>query len=268
MQGNVGGLAGSVWNRAYDCENHGTVQGLREAGGIAGTLFDEGAVSQCRNLGAVQGGAAGGIVGAAQASYVIGARFSRCWNGGSVSGSAAGGIVGSLGGGAIAGCYNAGEIAGTRAGGLAATTHNGGRIHGCYNVGAVSGAEAAGAIVAENGEVTDCWYLDDCGASGDGTAVTAAQLRELAALPGPAGIWRHSDTLGRPVLAAIPEDGADAVPVAFSDVPYGAWYADAVQYACTHGLMEGVGGGSFRPGQAVSRAQLAALLMRMTEDAS
>ena len=51
----------------------------------------------------------------------------------------------------------------------------------------------------------------------------------------------------------------------FTDVDPGAWYADAVNEAARLGLMEGVGGGLFDPGRAVTRAELAQVVARLLE---
>ena len=48
----------------------------------------------------------------------------------------------------------------------------------------------------------------------------------------------------------------------FSDVAQGGLYADAILWAETTGVMSGSGNGEFRPGNAVSREQLAAVLYR------
>lgn len=49
----------------------------------------------------------------------------------------------------------------------------------------------------------------------------------------------------------------------FADVEPGAWYADAVSRAAQLGLMEGVGGGLFEPDRAPTRAELAAVVVRL-----
>lgn len=49
----------------------------------------------------------------------------------------------------------------------------------------------------------------------------------------------------------------------FSDVPAGAWYAGAVEAVCEAGLMQGTGAGTFAPGAAVTRGQIAAILYRL-----
>ena len=51
----------------------------------------------------------------------------------------------------------------------------------------------------------------------------------------------------------------------FADVEPGAWYADAVSRAAQLGLMEGVGGGKFEPERAPTRAELAAVAVRLYE---
>lgn len=51
----------------------------------------------------------------------------------------------------------------------------------------------------------------------------------------------------------------------FADVDPGAWYADEVARAAQLGLMEGVGGGLFEPERAPTRAELAAVVVRLYE---
>lgn len=51
--------------------------------------------------------------------------------------------------------------------------------------------------------------------------------------------------------------------VEFSDVPEGAWYAEAVEYCRRLGLMQGRGAGIFDPDAPVTRAELATVAMRL-----
>ena len=51
----------------------------------------------------------------------------------------------------------------------------------------------------------------------------------------------------------------------YSDVPLDAWYKDDVYRARELGLMEGVGGGKFEPDRAPTRAELAAVAVRLYE---
>lgn len=48
-----------------------------------------------------------------------------------------------------------------------------------------------------------------------------------------------------------------------SDVPVGAWYYNAVEYALTNGFFSGTGEDTFSPSAAVTRAQLAQILWRL-----
>lgn len=57
-------------------------------------------------------------------------------------------------------------------------------------------------------------------------------------------------------LAASRESG-------FSDVPDGAWYADAVEYVREHGLMSGTSGTTFSPNENTSRAMAVTILYRL-----
>lgn len=51
----------------------------------------------------------------------------------------------------------------------------------------------------------------------------------------------------------------------FADVEPGAWYADAVEKAAELGIVEGIGGGKFEPERAVTRAEAAAMCVRLYE---
>ena len=51
----------------------------------------------------------------------------------------------------------------------------------------------------------------------------------------------------------------------YKDVPLNAWYKDEVYRARELGLMEGVGGGKFEPDRAPTRAELAAVAVRIVE---
>ena len=51
----------------------------------------------------------------------------------------------------------------------------------------------------------------------------------------------------------------------YSDVSSGAWYADAVAWAQTNGIVNGTGDGRFSPDEAITRQQLAAILYRYAQ---
>ena len=48
----------------------------------------------------------------------------------------------------------------------------------------------------------------------------------------------------------------------FADVADGAWYAEAVDFVCEKGWMQGTGEGRFSPDAALTRAQLITILWR------
>lgn len=48
----------------------------------------------------------------------------------------------------------------------------------------------------------------------------------------------------------------------FTDVPAGQWYSDAVEWAAANGIVNGMGDGTFRPNDAITREQIAAILYR------
>lgn len=76
-------------------------------------------------------------------------------------------------------------------------------------------------------------------------------------------------TLTRAMLATIlygMEDGpAVTAANAFTDVPDGAWYTDAVLWANENGIVSGYGGGKFGPQDPVTREQMTAMLYRYAQ---
>ena len=60
-------------------------------------------------------------------------------------------------------------------------------------------------------------------------------------------------------LAGEPEAGS---PVAFTDVPEGTWYTDALAWAASEQVVEGYGGGAFGPDDPVTREQMAVIFCR------
>jgi hypothetical protein len=60
--------------------------------------------------------------------------------------------------------------------------------------------------------------------------------------------------------------GSSTAGASFSDVPPGAFYADAVAWAVEHGITTGVGGtGQFRPNDATTRGQMVTFLKRLDD---
>lgn len=175
--------AGGIVGLGYDanisnCINYGNVifKGTGTGTGIGGIVgkTDRGAcVSDCHNLGKVEGTkCVGGIVGSA--STVV----TRCSNTGSVTGTeSVGGIVGNSikkYGQDISLCYNLGTVigSGVEVGGISGYLgSNGyeGKEYKCYNKGIVTttaSTDQIGGVVGDMGadaEVTNCYYLNSIG---------------------------------------------------------------------------------------------------------
>lgn len=52
---------------------------------------------------------------------------------------------------------------------------------------------------------------------------------------------------------------------AFADVAPGAWYYDAMLWASSTGIMQGYGDGTYRPARAITRQEMATILLRMAD---
>ena len=60
------------------------------------------------------------------------------------------------------------------------------------------------------------------------------------------------------VDGAYPVYGADY----FQDVPSGKWYTEAIEWAASNKIVQGIGNGKFNPNGEITREQLAAILHR------
>lgn len=80
------------------------------------------------------------------------------------------------------------------------------------------------------------------------------------------GAFRPGADLSRAMLAQILYNRAGGVPVnylmQYNDVPAGAWYAEAIRWAASSGVIEGYGKGRFGPDDPITREQLAVMLHR------
>ncbi len=187
--GGISGYLGSFTN----CSNTGLVSSYSAkslytdayAGGISG--YTGGSFTNCSNIGSVSASSsttssytsssshAGGI------SSCIGRTFTNCSNTGSISASSsgsgiceAGGILcgGDEGFTTITSCYNRGEINSEGASyGIAEKA----TIVNSYNVGTLSTGSYKYGI--GNGTVTNSYYLNSCGGSGNGIVKTEQEMR-------------------------------------------------------------------------------------------
>lgn len=201
-EGNVGGIVGTNAGLIENCLFTGSIQNTKtySTGGIAGRCSTgTGIIRNCVNMANISFTGAlytatqvnlGGIVG-----YTYG-EVSNCYNRGELSANASyaqavGGIVGSM---------------------RASSTTGSATVSNCYNAGAMSSYAAGNAIAGAQGSgtsVSNCYYLDSCGAEDANaqtkTASDMALPAFVSALNGSDGTSWHldSDSLndGFPVLS-------------------------------------------------------------------
>ena len=148
------------------------IKGGYYVGGVCGE--NQGTVTNCYNSGSVTGVyRVGGLCGYNYATVT------NCYNTGSVTGrDMVGGLCGKNMMGTVTNCYNSGNVAGTGdyVGGLCGMNEFG-TMTNCYNTGNVTGNNSVGGLCGWNyGTVTNCYYLDTCGAAGVGTSKTADEF--------------------------------------------------------------------------------------------
>lgn len=201
----VAGVAGFNEGILENCHSGVDVVGKNDVGGVAG--YNGGMVKNCSNRGRItaDGGInTGGVVGLNANDGIV----ENCYNTGAVSGGGyVGGVVGknAYHSQKMANCYNTGSVTGTKyVGGIAGlnekSTWGVTVMENCFNTGTVTGGSyVGGAIGYGDGTVTNCYYLDTCGAGGArGESKTAEEFKTLAALLG--APFEDSEFLGRPVL--------------------------------------------------------------------
>ena len=167
----VGGLCGRNDGTVSNCYNIGSVEGNNSVGGLCGQNYAT--VTNCYNTGNVTGNDyVGGVCGQNYATVT------NCYNSGSVAGNNyVGGVCGWNDIGSITNCYNTGSVAGNGyVGGLCGLNY--GTVTNCYNTGSVAGTNSVGGVCGSNmwGTVTNCYYLNTCGAAGVGTSKTADEF--------------------------------------------------------------------------------------------
>ena len=165
-------------------------------------------------------------------------------------------------------CYNSGNLTANAVAGLAyyGRTNCNCTFTNCYNVGKLTIDE--GITVMGLPGKTDFVYLPDstfttinCYANGNSVSGSA---------------WKNSSSLGRKVLASIPEDSftipkVDAVTAStpkaevvgnFTDVPVSAWYAEPVKWAVDKKITTGTSPTTFSPDTTCTKAQIITFIWR------
>ena len=103
----------------------------------------------------------------------------NCYNTGNVTGTGdyLGGVCGWNSSGTVTNCYNTGSVSGNRFVGGVCGDNYGGTMTNCYYTGSVTGSYYVGGLCGTNsGTVTNCYYLNTCGAAGVGTSKTADEF--------------------------------------------------------------------------------------------
>ncbi|HZW48555.1 MAG TPA: S-layer homology domain-containing protein [Bacillota bacterium] len=226
------------------------------------------------------GGISGQNFGTIQSCYFNGSIATEA-----VSGTANGGGIAGSHSGTILNCYNIGSIsASSYAGGIAGISF-GGVIKNSYNSGTILFTANSGGICGANllSAVTEnCYYLDSCGGTRSGTALTADAMSKQSSFQGFdfTTIWVLPSALpqGYPNLAVFAvKPAADTIPVtptgetagnqptisAFTDLQPSAWYYEAVIYCLQNGYMNGMSDTEFAPEGTNTRGMFVKMLANM-----
>ena len=101
------------------------------------------------------------------------------------------------------------------------------------------------------------WYRDD--------AVAAAE-RELVNGMAPyvfSGATQMTRAMAITVLYRLAAPTEASAPASYTDVPAGAWYAEALNWGTAAGVVNGMGDGTFAPDDTVTREQFLTMLCRL-----
>lgn len=170
--GRIGGVVGySDGGILNNCGNHGSViSNCSDVGGVLG--YDSShtsTVEYCYNVSDVSGDYhVGGIVGSGSTE----SNFSLCYNSGNIKGNY---YVGGIAGSGLANyCYNLGNISGNHY--PAGVVGSGSAIN-CYSIGKIEGANAGGVggYFYLGCKITNCYFLDICGAGDKNATQKTAQ---------------------------------------------------------------------------------------------
>jgi hypothetical protein len=162
----------------------------------------------------------------------------------------------------IQNCYNTGQIVGRCAAGIFNFSISDIHLENCYNKGAIIGNEFD---MSNSGSAMAPIISNTCGVIPYGKEYVRNCTSDGNAVSG--SMWKTSTSLGRKVLAAIPEDthpgnkyNVEPFDVGtFTDVKSDIWYADAVQWAFDKKIVSGT---KFSPSKNCTRAQLITMLWK------
>ena len=114
---------------------------------------------------------------------------------------------------------------------------------------------------AENGETVTLTAIPDEGYELDTLTVTDSKGNEIDLTHKGGNEYTFKMPAGRVEIEVSFREIEVELP--FTDVPEGAWYADAAAYVYEHGLMAGTSATTFAPDATTSRSMIATILWRM-----
>lgn len=114
---------------------------------------------------------------------------------------------------------------------------------------------------AEKGETVTLTAIPDEGYELDTLTVTDSKGKEIDLTHKGGNEYTFKMPAGRVEIEVSFREIAVELP--FTDVPEGAWYADAAAYVYEHGLMAGTSATTFAPDATTSRSMIATILWRM-----
>ena len=114
---------------------------------------------------------------------------------------------------------------------------------------------------AEKGETVTLTAIPDEGYELDTLTVTDSKGKEIELTHKGGNEYTFKMPAGRVEIEVSFREIEVELP--FTDVPEGAWYADAAAYVYKHGLMAGTSATTFAPGATTSRSMIATILWRM-----
>lgn len=236
--GLVGYLENNSYLSVADCYNLGAISAKLKLAGVVGCINSstdkQGIITNCYNGGNVSSNSpeytfinVGGVVG-----HCINSQITKCYNYGSVSSPGKddgavcafaetnsiisecynvadikssgtfGGVVGVISlNVTVKNCFNTGTIETTgSSAGVVGWMQENCTVLNCINIGNIIGNDGYEYAIARNagGVVNDCYYLDTCGAAGEGIALSYTQMQNCAnyAYIGSTSSWKNEWIMG------------------------------------------------------------------------
>ena len=182
----IGGIIGkNIAGLVKSCWNSGNITSSTWAGGIVGSIFNNGKIENCYNIGSINGSSCGGLAGVNNNGEIC-----QSYNSGLVVGDVeVGGVAAVVENGTVSNCFNVGNIEGyAEAGGLCGRLGLFSQISSSYSSSNVIANEVFGAFVGfcEGDIVKSFWNSDlytadsnGCGYIDQSTTVELTAITDL-----------------------------------------------------------------------------------------